>query len=139
MEDKIYQALAKVRKTFKPLKQSGKAQFGKFHTLKDIMDAVGKSLEDNNLLVISHLNHETRDVAIPVDTLTCRLTHVDTNTSISSTVKLDNNNKGPQGTGGAITYMRRYTLQALLNLMPDDATEDDGDWVSTGKKPNRPF
>ena len=51
----------------------------------------------------------------------------------------DNNNKGPQGTGGAITYMRRYTLQALLNLMPDDATEDDGDWVSTGKKPNKPF
>jgi len=35
--------------------------------------------------------------------------------------------------------MRRYTLQALLNLMPDDATEDDGDFVSTGKKPKRPF
>ena len=120
MEDKIYQSLAKARKTFKPLKQSGKAQFGKFHTLKDIMDAVGKSLEDNDLLVAFHLNHETKDVIV-------------------SEVKLDNNNKGPQGTGGAITYMRRYTLQALLNLMPDDATEDDGDWVSTGKKPNRPF
>ena len=50
MEDNIFKALAKARKTFKPLKQSGKAQFGKFHTLKDIMDAVGKSLEDNNLL-----------------------------------------------------------------------------------------
>ena len=59
-------------------------------------------------MVIFHLNHETKDVAIPVDTLTCRLTHVDTNTSISSTVN-DNNTKGPQGTGGAITYMRRYT------------------------------
>jgi hypothetical protein len=139
MEDNIYKALAKARKTFKPLKQSGKAQFGKFHTLKDIMDAVGKSLEDNNLLVAFQLNHKTENVTIPVDTLTCRLTHINTNTSITSIVKLDNNNKGPQGTGGAITYMRRYTLQALLNLMPDDSTEDDGDWVSTGKKPNKPF
>ena len=139
MEDNIFKALAKARKTFKPLKQSGKAQFGKFHTLKDIMDAVGKSLEDNNLLVAFQLSHVTENVAIPVDTLTCRLTHINTSTSMTSEVKLDNNNKGPQGTGGAITYMRRYTLQALLNLMPDDATEDDGDWVSTGKKPNRPF
>tara|TARA_R100000995_G_C3474704_1_gene120260 strand:+ start:442 stop:861 length:420 start_codon:yes stop_codon:yes gene_type:complete len=139
MEDNIFTALAKARKTFKPLKQSGKAQFGKFHTLKDIMDAVGKSLEDNNLLVVFALDHVTEGVAIPVDRLTCRLHHIHTKGVITSEVKLDNNNKGPQGTGGAITYMRRYTLQALLNLMPDDATEDDGDWVSTGKKPNKPF
>ena len=138
-ENSVYKALAKAKKTFKPLKQSGKAQFGKFHTLKDIMDAVGKSLEDNDLIITFVLNHMTEGVAIPVDTLTCRLIHIHTKQIISSEVKLDSNNKGPQGTGGAITYMRRYTLQALLNLMPDDATEDDGDFVSTGKKPKRPF
>ena len=92
-----------------------------------------------NLLVVFTLDHVTEGGASPVDRLTCRLHHITTKDVIVSEVKLDNNNKGPQGTGGAITYMRRYTLQALLNLMPDDATEDDGDWVSTGKKPNRPF
>ena len=127
-ENSVYKALAKAKKTFKPLKQSGKAQFGKFHTL-----------EDNDLIITFVLNHMTEGVAIPVDTLTCRLIHIHTKQIISSEVKLDSNNKGPQGTGGAITYMRRYTLQALLNLMPDDATEDDGDFVSTGKKPKRPF
>tara|TARA_X000001388_G_scaffold6174_1_gene3941 strand:+ start:1897 stop:2322 length:426 start_codon:yes stop_codon:yes gene_type:complete len=138
-KDSVYKALARAKKTFKPLKQSGKAQFGKFHTLKDIMDAVGKSLEDNDLLLYFTLKHITENVAIPVDTLYCIIAHPSSNTKLISEVKLDSNNKGPQGTGGAITYMRRYTLQALLNLMPDDATEDDGDFVSTGKKPKKPF
>ena len=138
MEDDVYKAIAKARKTFKPLKQSGKAQFGKFHTLKDIMDAVGKSLEDNNLLVSFTMSYSA-SATIPSDSLVCCLHHTKSQSEIFSTARLDNNNKGPQGTGGAITYMRRYTLQALLNLMPDDATEDDGDWVSTGKKPNKPF
>ena len=138
-KDSVYKALARAKKTFKPLKQSGKAQFGKFHTLKDIMDAVGKSLEDNDLLLYYTLKHSTENVAIPVDILYCIIAHPSSNTKLISEVKLDSNNKGPQGTGGAITYMRRYTLQALLNLMPDDATEDDGDFVSTGKKPKRPF
>tara|TARA_R100000773_G_C4125997_1_gene59144 strand:- start:334 stop:504 length:171 start_codon:yes stop_codon:yes gene_type:complete len=53
---------------------------------------------------------------------------------MKSEIVLNSMNRGPQGTGSALTYMRRYSLQVMLNLTPDKSSEDDGDFVSTGKR-----
>ena len=53
---------------------------------------------------------------------------------MKSEIVLNGMNRVPQGTGSAITYMRRYSLQTMLNLTPDKSTEDDGDFASTGKR-----
>ncbi len=128
----IYNALHKAQKQFTPLKQTGKAQYGKFFTLVDIMNSVKPALDGNDIIITFTTNIIVSG-PMPFDQLTTRLYHVPSNTEIVSHIRLPDMNKGPQGTGGSITYMRRYTLQAMLNLKPDDATEDDGDFVSTGK------
>ena len=47
--------------------------------------------------------------------------------SLSSTLRMIPVKVDPQGIGSAITYARRYTLQAILGITPDD---DDGNEAS---------
>ena len=54
-----------------------------------------------------------------------------------SSILLDDNGKGPQGMGSAITYYRRYLLQLTLNLEKPDE-DDDGDFVSSGGSKKTP-
>tara|TARA_E500000331_G_C17225830_1_gene700265 strand:+ start:816 stop:1238 length:423 start_codon:yes stop_codon:yes gene_type:complete len=129
----IYLAIETARLNFKPMKQSGKAQFGKHFTIKDILGSVEHALIQEGVSI----THETRidlSSGVPVDILVTRLVHIPSKTEIKSEVILNHMNRGPQGTGSAITYMRRYTLQTMLNLTPDDSTEDDADFASTGVK-----
>tara|TARA_B100001175_G_C19246050_1_gene512355 strand:- start:27 stop:443 length:417 start_codon:yes stop_codon:yes gene_type:complete len=129
----IYIAVEAARTKFKTVKQSGKAQFGGHSTIKDIMDAVEMALFTEGVFI----NHEIRvdfSTGIPIDILVTRLIHITTKTEMKSEIVLNNMNRGPQGTGSALTYMRRYSLQVMLNLTPDKSSEDDGDFVSTGKR-----
>ena len=129
----IYIAVEAARTKFKTVKQSGKAQFGVHSTIKDIMDAVEMALFKEGVFI----NHEIRvdfSTGVPVDILVTRLIHITTKTEMKSEIVLNSMNRGPQGTGSALTYMRRYSLQVMLNLTPDKSSEDDGDFVSTGKR-----
>jgi|TARA_R100001082_G_C4358294_1_gene157996 hypothetical protein len=129
----IYIAVEAARTKFKTVKQSGRAQFGVHSTIKDIMDAVEMALFKEGVFI----NHEIRvdfSTGVPIDILVTRLIHITTKTEMKSEIVLNNMNRGPQGTGSALTYMRRYSLQVMLNLTPDKSSEDDGDFVSTGKR-----
>ena len=129
----IYIAVEAARTKFKTVKQSGRAQFGVHSTIKDIMDAVEMALFKEGVFI----NHEIRvdfSTGVPIDILVTRLIHITTKTEMKSEIVLNSMNRGPQGTGSALTYMRRYSLQVMLNLTPDKSSEDDGDLVSTGKR-----
>ena len=129
----IYIAVEAARTRFKTVKQSGRAQFGVHSTIKDIMDAVEMALFKEGVFI----NHEIRvdfSTGVPIDILVTRLIHITTKTEMKSEIVLNSMNRGPQGTGSALTYMRRYSLQVMLNLTPDKSSEDDGDFVSTGKR-----
>ena len=129
----IYIAVEAARTKFKTVKQSGRAQFGVHSTIKDIMDAVEMALFKEGVFI----NHEIRvdfSTGVPIDILVTRLIHITTKTEMKSEIVLNSMNRGPQGTGSALTYMRRYSLQVMLNLTPDKSSEDDGDFVSTGKR-----
>ena len=57
------------------------------------------------------------------DTLTTRISHVDSGEYIESSLPLNAPKKDHQGYGAAITYHRRQNLTSMLNLICDD---DDG-------------
>ena len=129
----IYIAVEAARTKFKTVKQSGRAQFGVHSTIKDIMDAVEMALFKEGVFI----NHEIRvdfSTGVPIDILVTRLIHITTKTEMKSEIVLNSMNRGPQGTGSALTYMRRYSLQVMLNLTQDKSSEDDGAFASTGKR-----
>lgn len=57
-----------------------------------------------------------------------RLIHAATDQNITGTMPLLLTKSDPQGMGSAITYARRYSLCAVLNLVADD--DDDGNAAS---------
>lgn len=58
------------------------------------------------------------------------LTHAASGESISGTMPLLLTKQDPQGQGSAITYARRYSICAVLNLIADE--DDDGSHASSG-------
>lgn len=92
-----------------------------YATLESVIDASKDTLLKNDIIVIQ----------APGDgVLTTRLQH-SSGEFIETTLKLIISKQDMQGLGSAITYARRYSLAALLNISQSD---DDGNFA-VGKKP----
>ena len=90
----------------------------KYADLAACLDAAKQPLADNGLAVIQLPYFE--DGFVGVKTL---LTH-ESGEWISSNLKISPAKTDPQGTGGAITYARRYSFCAMVGLAQ---TDDDGE------------
>ena len=130
----ITAAFIKAQQEFLPLKKSGENSFfrtksgpHRFSTLDDIFQACLTALTANELFLI----YQTCCTPEGVNILTTTLHHTASGEFFRSGNCLDLENKGSQGVGSAITYFRRYQLQALLNLEVD--FEDDGN-AASGRK-----
>ena len=125
--DYLLSALQKARQEFKPLERNGlnkffKTQDGGFHTfstLDDIFKSCKDALANNDLSIYYTVTYEDG-----VSFLTTILTHLPSGQFIKSQSAIGNGNTNPQQIGSGITYMRRYHIQAMLNLEAD--FEDDG-------------
>jgi len=125
--DYLQSALQKARQEFKPLERNGlnkffKTQDGGFHTfstLDDIFKSCKDALIKYDLSLYYLVTYEDG-----VSFLTTTLTHLPSGQSIQSRSVIGNGNTNPQQIGSGITYMRRYHIQAMLNLEAD--FEDDG-------------
>ncbi len=135
----VLSAIDKARQEFLTLDKSGKNSFFKsrtgephsYSTLSDIFDATVEALYENMLSI----NYQTKilDTAHGmVNMLTTTITHLPSGQFISSASNLGTHVKS-QELGSAITYLRRYHIQAMLNLEAD--FEDDGN-LSSGNKPS---
>lgn len=129
----ILKAIEEARKDFKELKKSGKNPMFKngFSTIDDIFDACKTPMEKQGINISFHTYvNET----IAKDILVLTLTHLPSGEKLSSeTIMLDDKLKGAQAVGSGMTYMRRYMLQAMLNLEADSDTDDDGTKTTHGK------
>ena len=120
-------ALFNAKQEFLPLKKSGINSFFKksdgskhlFSTLDDIFDATTTALTANNLIITYQTTIDSGN-----NVLITTLYHLSSEQFLKSASTLDLENKGAQGVGSAITYFRRYHIQAMLNLESD--FEDDG-------------
>tara|TARA_R100001460_G_scaffold41330_6_gene76931 strand:- start:297 stop:998 length:702 start_codon:yes stop_codon:yes gene_type:complete len=130
----VLKAIEKARPNFKELKRSGENSFFKsngvshrYSTLTDIFDACYSALLAENLTIVYQIKtdgHENRTDNIIVT----KIVNLETQETLQSESTLGTHNVKTQETGSAITYLRRYHLQCLLNLEAD--FEDDGNIAS---------
>ena len=91
----------------------------KYASLGAFIDATDSALTDNGILLFQCVGHENEK---PV--LFTTLTHAESGQWIRSSAPLINKSGDSQGLGSAITYMRRYSLCAMLGICADE--DDDG-------------
>lgn len=126
-------ALAKAQAAYPPIprdrevevqtRTGGKYKF-KYAPLDTILNAVRKPLSDNGLAITQLLDGGH---------LTTVLFH-ETGAYLSASMPLPNGDGSPQSLGSAITYLRRYSLQAMLGIAAeedDDAQAAKADGVTT--------
>lgn len=125
-------ALAKAQGAIEGAKKDSKNPFYKssYADLASVWDACRKPLSDNGLCVVQTIDQH--DTGAYLETT---LMH-SSGEWVSSTIAINPVKNDPQGVGSAITYMRRYGLQAMVGIAPED---DDGN-AASGKtnheKPN---
>lgn len=99
----------------------------KYAPLDEIVETVGPILIKHGLVWSTLPGSDTQGQP----SLTYRLSHAPTGESIEGTMPLLLSKDDAQGQGSAITYARRYSLCAVLNLVADD--DDDGNAVVAGR------
>ena len=119
----IYSKISSVKSEIGTLTKKSDNPFfkSKYLELSDLLLAVEPLLEKNGLLLMQPV----RD-----NKVWSEIYDVETGEVVQSYLELPNISD-PQKLGGAITYFRRYTLQALLSLQ---AVDDDGNEASKAPK-----
>jgi len=119
----IYSKIAAVKSEIGTLTKKSDNPFfkSKYLELSDLLLAVEPLLEKNGLLLMQPV----RDSKVWSE-----IYDIETGEVVQSYLDLPNI-ADPQKLGGAITYFRRYTLQALLSLQ---AVDDDGNEASKAPK-----
>jgi len=124
-------ALAKFQSQVPNVKKDGTNPFfkSKYATLENVIDTVRKPLAANGLSFSQFPSGENE--------LSTILIH-SSGEFISATAKMTPKDNTPQGQGSAITYLRRYSLSAILGIATED--DDDGNAASTARRePMKPY
>jgi hypothetical protein len=118
----LLEALLAVQAEVPPLKKdaTNPAFKSKYTPLDTVVETVGPILNRHRLVWVTlPVSNEHGQPA-----LYYRLSHVDSQEELAGTMPLLLGKEDSQGFGSAITYARRYSLCAVLNLVADD--DDDG-------------
>jgi len=129
-ESHLTAALAQFHKAVGTIHKSSRAQYGNFASLADVLSAIATPLSDAGLAVtqtfiptegctllrttLRHTSGETIDSDVPLITVSGR--------------------NALHDWGGAVTYMRRFSLLAALNLAAG-IEDDDGDSADNAPAP----
>ena len=118
--DKIAAALVKAQKAFGPaLKSSSNPHFkSRYADLAACVEAVIDALNENGVFVTQR-THEW-DGGVAVETV---FVHESGEIWSAGILRIPAQKNDPQGYGSALTYARRYQLQAACGIAPED---DDG-------------
>ena len=130
----VLSAIDDARQSFFTLEKSGVNNYFKnnkgephlYSTLGDIFDATAEALYEHKLSVNYQIGLEKTSDGV-LNILSTTITHLPSGQYITSVSNLGNHTKS-QELGSAITYLRRYHIQAMLNLEAD--FEDDGNLSS---------
>lgn len=103
----------------------------KYVQLKDVLAQAKKLCVENNFIFIQTpaFSHELQGELKSI--LRTELRHISGEKIIAETPLPTKDHNDPQKVGGAITYMRRYSLTSILGLEEED---DDAQEASTEKK-----
>lgn len=126
----LAKALLNVQRQLQPVPRDSENPFTKswYASLKSVMAACRDALLDNGIWLCQY--------PVPVDAPGClglvtKLTHAESGQWQSSLAVVPMPKTDPQGMGSAITYLRRYSLTAMLGMVTED---DDGERAKSGQK-----
>lgn len=126
----LAKALLNVQRQLQPIPKDSENPFTKswYASLKSVMAACRAALLDNGIWLCQY--------PVPVDEPAClglvtKLTHAESGQWQSSLAVVPLPKADPQGMGSAMTYLRRYSLTAMLGMVTED---DDGEGAKTGQK-----
>lgn len=119
-------ALAKAQAKIETAKKDQTNPFYKsqYAGLPQVWDACRKALSDNGLSII-----QTTDTSENGMVLESMLLHL-SGQWVISTYPVNPLKADPQSIGSALTYARRYSIMALVGVVADDASDDDGNAAS---------
>jgi hypothetical protein len=127
--NEIAAALARAWPKFKsPERSAVNPQFrsstsgGKYATLEDVLDAVRDPLAVESLMLSQSVTTYPETGLVSVHSM---LMHK-SGQFLRFETTLPTRDYTAHGCGAAVTYARRYSAMAILNLAPGDGTDDDG-------------
>ena len=123
-ENKLAKALSKAQGEMESAKKDSKNPFfrSSYADLASVIQAIKEPLSNNGLAYTQIITED--------DVLVTRLMH-ESGESIESRMKFTSGKGDMQSKGSAITYARRYTLQAIVGLSAED---DDGNKAVESQK-----
>jgi len=123
----LAKAMVKAQRDFGPLIKGSINPFfkSKYSDLAAVMDVARGPLAENELFVTQTTDADIADGFLAVETT---LVH-SSGEWIAGCLKIPLVKNDPQGLGSAMTYARRYALQAILGLAAED---DDGEAATRG-------
>lgn len=129
--NELASALAKAQGKISNAAKSSKNPFFKsnYADLASIWNACRAALSENGLAVAQTLDNDDKGMV-----LTTTLMHA-SGQWVSSRIAVNPLKSDPQGMGSAITYMRRYSLAALVGVAADD--DDDGNSATGHGEPQK--
>ncbi len=129
---KLFGALAKARKTFKPVFKKSENPFfkSKYADLAEVLEATVDSLSDNGIAIIQAPLGAERGVEIVTF-----MGH-ESGEWMKATLPMPVSKPDAQGFGSAITYGRRYAYSAMVNVASE--FDEDGNAASGKEAPSLP-
>jgi len=128
IETTIHTAFAKAQSEFPKISKDATNPFfkNKYVSLDNILEVVLPILHKNGLYLTQSPWTDDRGIGVAT-----KIVHAESGEEEQSCFTLPLAKQDPQGAGSAITYARRYSLQAMLGLNFED--DDDANRAS-GKK-----
>ena len=128
----LYKAILKAQAKIETVRKNGENPHfkSKYATLDEVWETVRGALNAAGLIVICDVyKHDGERL------LATRLIHAESGEEVSCAFPITAQNTGPQAVGSAMTYARRYTLTALLEIVTGDGADDDGEAATNHNTP----
>ena len=128
----LYAAIHKAQAQIETVRKNGENPHfrSKYATLDEIWETVRGAVNAAGLVVFCTI--ETRG---DKKELTTHVAEIKSGEEISCSFPIVAQATGPQAIGSAMTYARRYTLTALLEIVTGDGADDDGEAATNHNTP----
>lgn len=129
----LYAAIHKAQAKIETVRKNGENPHfkSKYATLDEVWETVRKAVNDAGLVVFCTID-QTADGKRE---LTTHVAEVKSGEEIFCSFPIVEQAATPQAVGSAMTYARRYTLTALLEIVTGDGADDDGEAATNHNTP----
>lgn len=129
----LYAAIHRAQAKFETVRKNGENPHfkSKYATLDEVWETVRAAVNEAGLIVFCTI--ET--TAEGKKELTTHVAEIGSGEEICCSFPIVSQATTPQAVGSAMTYARRYTLTALLEIVTGDGADDDGAAAAPDKSP----